>query len=72
MDRLEIINKKLGRINKVYKYKITLEIIEDKDVILPYGLNYKTSSDYIIKSIGFETLKEVYIYLNGIEDVLTA
>ena len=71
IDKEEIIKKKIEKINKSkYKYTIEFEHIKDRDVLLKYGVHYKTSSNLIIKSIGFQTINELYVYILGFMDAL--
>lgn len=70
MAKRSLLEHIIEKINTVYKYTLELEIIEGEGVILPYGINYKTSSGYIVATKGFKTLEEVYIYLRGVRDIL--
>lgn len=72
IDKIEIIKNKIIKINnsKKYKYILEFEHIKNKELILHYGINYKTSSGYILKTIGFSTIEELYCYILGIMDIL--
>lgn len=71
MNKKEIIKKKIEKINKSkYKYIIEFEHVKNKDALLKYGVHYKTASNLIIKSIGFQTIDELYSYILGFMDAL--
>ena len=63
-----ILNKKLELINKKYKYNIFL--YKTGNNIFPYEIKTKTSDGIILQCKLFESVEQLYYYLQGIMYIL--
>ena len=69
MDKIMLLNKKIeevNELNKKYKYNFNIT----GSVPLKYALRAETISGHIIFMRCFETLKEVYMFIEGMLNIL--
>lgn len=66
--QLEILQKKLNLINKKYQYTLTIE--KTGNSILPYTIKTRTEKGYIVQSRSFESLEQLYFYIQGMMYIL--